>query len=304
MSETPETPQQRQLRIRQQKREAKLKAQGQERLDKITQLSGRKPETSKHFSWVGTYTCTSIDNSLVRNESPVISPSVSLPSTPAQNDPGQDPDVVLPTSAMFGRPNEPEQQRLQEEYMRMLMGGNQPNQTGAGPGQQPEIDENDPMIKMMQTMLGGMSGDPNAPGEMPFSGDDISKMTGIPSFLTNMIFGGPKEAPLSPRQVQTERFWKVLRTVVSFLVAFYTIFTIDKSISAFGQHPPAPATAQNPFVVFLMAELLINGTKIVFPGRPVAGGLKSWFRTGKDAARDGAIVVFVLGIYSWFRGST
>lgn len=47
MSETPETPQQRQLRIRQQKREAKLKAEGQERLNKITQLSGRKPEHSE-----------------------------------------------------------------------------------------------------------------------------------------------------------------------------------------------------------------------------------------------------------------
>lgn len=47
MSEATETPQQRQLRIRQQKREAKLKAQGQERLDKITKLSGRTPESSE-----------------------------------------------------------------------------------------------------------------------------------------------------------------------------------------------------------------------------------------------------------------
>lgn len=52
MSETPETPQQRQIRIRQQKREAKLKAEGQERLNKITQLSGRKPETSELISGI------------------------------------------------------------------------------------------------------------------------------------------------------------------------------------------------------------------------------------------------------------
>jgi len=47
MSEEVETPQQRQLRIRQQKREAKLQASAQERLDKITKLSGRTPESSE-----------------------------------------------------------------------------------------------------------------------------------------------------------------------------------------------------------------------------------------------------------------
>jgi hypothetical protein len=46
MAETEETPSQRQARIRREKREAKIKAGGAERLDKITALSGRTPETS------------------------------------------------------------------------------------------------------------------------------------------------------------------------------------------------------------------------------------------------------------------
>lgn len=239
---------------------------------------------------------------IVQQESPARATPISVPTTPAAIEHGQDPDVVLPTSAMFGQNATPEQQRLQEEYMKALLGGNAQAQPGLG--QQGGMDENDPMIKMMQTMLGGMSGDPNAPSDLPFSADDISKMTGIPSFLTGMFLGGKAEPPATPTQVRNDQTWKVLRTVISVLVAFYTIFTVDRSISLFGQNPPSPATVQNPFVVFLMAELLINGTKTLLPGRPAVGGVKHWYNTGRDAARDGAIVVFMLGVYTWFRSPT
>lgn len=47
MAESDETPAQRQARIRRQKREAKINANATERLDKITQLSGRQAESSK-----------------------------------------------------------------------------------------------------------------------------------------------------------------------------------------------------------------------------------------------------------------
>lgn len=47
MSGTEESPAQRQARVRREKREAKVKAGGNERLDKITKLSGRAPEMSK-----------------------------------------------------------------------------------------------------------------------------------------------------------------------------------------------------------------------------------------------------------------
>lgn len=42
-----ETPAQRQARIRRQKREAKITSNAGERLDKITRLSGRTPESSE-----------------------------------------------------------------------------------------------------------------------------------------------------------------------------------------------------------------------------------------------------------------
>lgn len=196
-----------------------------------------------------------------------------------------------------------EQRRLQEEYMRVLLGGGQPGQTGQ-PQQAGQMGEEDPMIKMMQTILGGMSGDPNAPstGELPFSADDISKMTGIPSFLTGMFMGN-KQAPPSPEQVSRERTWKVLRIVLSILIGIYTIFTLDNSLSTFGHNPPAPATIRNPFYVFLTGQLLINGAKVVLAGNtPSQSGLKSYYRTFKEVAADGAISIFMLGVYSWWSG--
>lgn len=47
MADAEETPAQRQARIRRQKREAKITGSANERLDKITRLSGRTPESSK-----------------------------------------------------------------------------------------------------------------------------------------------------------------------------------------------------------------------------------------------------------------
>lgn len=101
--------------------------------------------------------------------------------------------------------DDPEQQRLQEEYMKALLSGTPQGQAGQGQGQQGGMPgEDDAMMKMMQAMLGGMNGGPNAsnPGEMPFSPDDFSKMTGIPPFLTNMVMGGKQEAPPHPRADQ------------------------------------------------------------------------------------------------------
>jgi hypothetical protein len=51
MADTEETPSQRQARIRREKREAKIIGSGTERLDKITRLSGRTPESSMNSNY-------------------------------------------------------------------------------------------------------------------------------------------------------------------------------------------------------------------------------------------------------------
>lgn len=243
-----------------------------------------------------------LNDHAARSESQAQPASIQAPGTPSRTGSAADPDVVAPTTSMFGQTNDAEQMRMQEEYMRALL-------AGAPQGQEPGMQgEDDPMLKMMQAMLGNVSGDPNAPGSegMPFSADDISKMTGLPSFLTSMFLGGKQQAPPTPEEIKIERTWKVLRTIMVGLVGLYTIFTIDKSVKAFGQDPPVPATAQNPFLVFLMGELLVNGARTVLSGRPASrSGFKAWIHSGRETARDGALLLFMFGTYSrWWKDYT
>ena len=83
MADAEETAAQRQARIRRQKREAKIAGTAAERLDKITRLSGRTPETSMSSTeftlrYGGSQQADMC--STVRNESPApIAPPTSPP---------------------------------------------------------------------------------------------------------------------------------------------------------------------------------------------------------------------------------
>ncbi|KAI1608051.1 hypothetical protein EDD36DRAFT_389724 [Exophiala viscosa] len=278
MADAEETPAQRQARIRRQKREAKISGAASERLDKITRLSGRTPES-------------------LRTESPVATPPRS--STPSQvpsPSPGSD-YTAAPT---------PEQQKAQEEYLRALLRQPEP-QEGQNQSQQPE----DPMLKMLQTMMGAMDGtsNPNTPGGAGFPGglpglspDDISKATGLPSFLTNMVMGGQK-APPSHAELQATRLWKSLHVIFALIAGLYLVFTVTRATETFGENPPRPATFQNPFVVFLTGELLVQGTRVGTSGYSGKSGLGLWIQILREFVGDGAIAVFMLGIASWWKGS-
>ncbi|KAK5559784.1 hypothetical protein LTR46_001533 [Exophiala xenobiotica] len=290
MAETEETPAQRQARIRRQKREAKITGAAAERLDKITRLSGRTPES-------------------MRNDSPLATPS--QPSTPSQ--------VSTPPYAAQNASANPtlEQVRAQEEFFKAML--RQPmEQDGQTPQQEPE----DPMMKMLQAMMGGMGGmpgmggmgsmdgayDPNVPGgggigSVPgISADDISKMTGVPSFLTNMFMGGQK-APPTQAEIQATRLWKVLHVIFAVVAGLYLVLCINKATEAFGENPPAPATFQNPFIVFATGELLVQGTRVLTSGHSGKSGFGLWIQTAREIIGDGAIVVFLLGIACWWKGS-
>ncbi|KIW49885.1 hypothetical protein PV05_11523 [Exophiala xenobiotica] len=278
MAEAEETPAQRQARIRRQKREAKITGAAAERLDKITRLSGRTPES-------------------MRNDSPLATPPRS--STPSQ--------VSAPAySAQNASANAtPEQVRAQEEFLKAML--RQPmEQDGQTPRQEPE----DPMFKMLQAMMGGMDGayDPNVPGGggmgsgSGISPDDISKMTGVPSFLTNMLMGGQK-APPTQAEAQATRLWKVLHVIFAVMAGLYLVFCIKKATEAFGENPPAPATFQNPFIVFATGELLVQGSRVLSSGHSGKSGISLWIQMLREIIGDGAIVVFMLGIACWWKGS-
>ncbi|EXJ95254.1 hypothetical protein A1O1_00374 [Capronia coronata CBS 617.96] len=276
MADTEETPAQRQARIRRQKREAKITSAATERLDKITKLSGRTPESLKSDSSVSTPSGT---------------------STPSQvPTPNLGPDA--PGSAS------PDQLKAQEEYLRTLLRQPIP-QDGPAPVEQ---QEEDPMVKMLQAMMGGMGGpaDPSVPGGLGstpgFSPDDISKATGLPSFLTNMVMGGQK-APPSEAEVQATRLWKVLHVVFAVMAGLYLVLRVNTSVELFGENPPAPATFQNPFLVFATGELLMQTTRVATKGQSGKSGFGLWLQMVREFIGDGAILVFMLGIASWWKGS-
>ena len=240
-------------------------------------------------------------NPTVRQET---SPQLSGATTPPIVTPEPNPALTRPPQM----PNtaSPEQARMQEEYLRALLRG--PPQTGAqgqGEGQPPLAEQEDPMVKMLSSLMGGMNGtsDPNATGGLPFNPDDLSKATGIPSFLTNMVMGNQK-APPTPAEIQQTRMWRILHVAFGLLSGIYYLIAIGRAESSFGQQPPAPATFQNPFVMFVLGEVLLQSVRILTAGSSGKRGPGLWYQMVKEFAGDGAVVVFLLGVSRWWKGDT
>jgi hypothetical protein len=155
------------------------------------------------------------------------------------------------------------------------------------------------MMKMLNSLLGGADGsDPTNPGGLPFSPDDISKATGLPPFLTNMFMGQGTAAP-TPAQEQTAWVWTLIHVIFSLLAGVHVVYVLSSSIKLFGSSPPAPVTIKNPFLVFITGELLVHSTQMFLVDRAGPKGMWAWWQILKDIARDGSIVVFMMGAASW-----
>ncbi len=78
---------------------------------------------------------------------------------------------------------------------------------------------------------------------------------------------------------------------------------INTSISTYGKEkPPPPAVAQSPFVIFMTGEVALQGARVAL-GQG-GGSLGKAIKIFKDFTRDGAIVVFLLGVSGWWNGGT
>lgn len=175
-----------------------------------------------------------------------------------------------------------------------------------GQGQQP--DDEDPTIKLLNSLMGAIpGGNPNAPpgaspagtGNQPapgFSPAAIASMLGVPPFIANMLGGAPPPTEAEQKQA---RVWKTLHTVFALSVAVYLLFIIGASVALFGSPPPKPATAQNPFTIFATGELLLTGSKVLL-GRK-SGGMGMAVQLFKDIVRDGSVVLFILGMGTWYN---
>lgn len=241
--------------------------------------------------------------------SPAPTPEPTTQVQQPQTKPGPAPAQPVPTIAQTQTPEDVQAQQ-QYEYIRALLRGNAPAEA------QEELDQ-DPM-KLLNSMLGGMSsggqggaaaaaqGVQGAQGTSPgtfmgFSPSEIASMLGLPPFFSSML-----EAVLKPDTPEGKKqAWarKMLHAFFAFGLGVYILLLIGSSVATYGSPPPPPATAQNPFLVFVTGELLLIGARILAKSRD--GGLVTfgtWVQLFKDVIQDGRIALFVLGMGSWWCG--
>lgn len=219
-------------------------------------------------------------------------------NTPDQNQ-GVHPDPQAPNSL-----------QAQQDMFRAMLRQSAPEQGGpeAGAGQGP--DDEDPTIKLLNSLMGAIpGGDPNAAGAgagappgagAPGLGSSlpaIATMLGVPPFLANML-GGLGGAAQTDAERKRATVWKALHTMFALVVAGYLLFIIGSSVALFGTSPPPPATAQSPFAIFVTGELVLTSGKILFGGKRGIGMAVQFFR---DVIRDGSIVLFMLGMGTWYH---
>ncbi|KAL4936920.1 hypothetical protein BDV06DRAFT_204016 [Aspergillus oleicola] len=286
MSSAEESPAQRSARLRRERREAKIREGGASRLDKITNLSGRTQSRGRDEA------------------SPSPSPSPS-PQPPAAISPSPDP---RPTSQQAQQPfrppppsvedQDPNALREQQDMLRALL--RQP-----APSPQDTNEEEDPTLKLLNSLMGGMPGavqGANA-GAGPGAGADssgglppgLASSLGLPPWMSSVL-GGQQQ---SEEQKKAILVFKALHIVFSVFLAIYLVFLTASSVSTYGKQPPPPATARNPFLFFTTGELVLGATRVLTKsGGP---GPFLYIQLLKDFIRDGSIVLFLFGMGSWWN---
>ncbi|EEH45525.1 uncharacterized protein PADG_01675 [Paracoccidioides brasiliensis Pb18] len=277
MSAADESPAQQAARLRRERREAKIKAGGSARLDKITSLSGRTPASMR--------------------EDPLasVSDSTSVPEHRPQP-PRKSVSSIPPTTTV--EDHTPENLKAQEEYVRALLRSPQP------------LDQNTPeqnTTALLGSLLGGgPTGDDSfagAEGGVAFNPADIASALGVPPLLANFFLGGNSQ-PATPAEQRVVWIFKVVHVLFSLGIGIYMLSLFQYSVSTYGHNPPPPATAQNPFTLFITGEVALSGMRVLMRARE--GQLlnaRTWIQLLGDLVRDGRIAVFALGAGMWLLGS-
>ncbi|ROV89230.1 hypothetical protein VMCG_09883 [Cytospora schulzeri] len=311
-----------QARLRKERREAKIKAGGSARLNKITGLGGgiqRDPIPSN----------------------PPSTASSPLPTPTARSDAGAeqhgDPDEVdisqhyyqpqtanrIPSPFPAAGGGDPS--NISEDQLRQMMLGFDPSMMGGGPGAGPGAgpDGEDPMMKMLTQMLGPGAVPPNFGGANGAgAGNPFAAMGGMQP---------PQQQAAAPDTYAA--MWRLLHFVLAaglgLYIALLTSFggsKIERERAAFaatgGAQDDEDVMRRYFFWTFGTAETILLTTRFMLDGRRGAppgilgtimgfvpeGKMKSIVGTGLKYSRifstvrsDILVCVFVLGICSWLR---
>ncbi|TID24531.1 Dicer-like protein 2 [Venturia nashicola] len=283
-----ETPNQRQARLRRERRNAKIAAGGSSRLEAITQLSGRQHAAQKEAA-----------------ATPTLSQSISRVDTP-------DPDI---------------QDISEHHYIPRTMPRPPTSSSPAGCGTPNPMDmlgapaggtdgNEDPMMKLMQQMMGAAGGD--GAGQ-------------IPPGLAEMLGGAGGGMPGQPQQAalsSSAYLWRIVHAIFSLTLAMYVVLTTPftgtkaaRNASVYSLEDEQ-SFGQRLFYLFATVEVVLQssryfiekgqlapvgimGTLAQFLPMPYAGWIKVAGRYGviyTTVVADAMVVVFVLGAMAWWKG--
>ncbi|BCS24548.1 uncharacterized protein APUU_40992S [Aspergillus puulaauensis] len=286
MSSTDESPAQRAARLRRERREAKIKEGGASRLDKITNLSGRTPSKDRDDA-----------SPSPSPQPPAAAPSPSPEPRPTPQQAQQTSSQAPPQPSVVDAT--PDAFREQQEALRALL--RQPD-----PSQQEGGEEEDPTLKLLNSLMGGMPGaaqgaNPggdaggDAPGGIP---PGLASSLGLPPWMADVL--GSATQPPSEEQKKATLTWKVLHILFSVVLGVYIVFLASSSVATYGKQPPPPATARNPFLFFTTGELVLSGARIIMKNGGPPGPFL-YIQLLRDFIRDGSIVLFLFGMGSWWN---
>ena len=139
---------------------------------------------------------------------------------------------------------------------------------------------------------------------------------GVADALRSLLSGGGSNDPTTTLPAETEKqstaLWTMIHIIFSILAGAWLLVVLHTATKDFGNDPPPPPTIKDPFLVFVLGELIMmGGRSILQPTDSTAragsgSSLRYVTRLGgivKQICRDGSIVLFMLGAANWRNGT-
>lgn len=287
-----ETPNQRQARLRRERRQKKMEEQGEDRLARIKALnSGVAPP-----------------------EEVLGGPGAQGPKAATVEDPEEvDISEVIPSKDVNAKDNPLTAAMLQMQEQEAM---NQRQKDAQGSA------EDDPMVRMMEQMMGLMGGNPQDPNAKP---------PDVPPALKALLAGGAASSEdQTPPPTGSAYMWRIVHAIFAFILAGYIALTstfngskLARSESVYTEEA-GYGLGRRLFLIFCTAELVLQSSRYfaekgqlqgngilakvansgVLP-EPWAGYVRILGRyvgIVQTIVTDAMVIIFVFGVLSWWQG--
>ena len=298
-SEVPEgeTPNQKQARLRREKRQKKMAEEGEDRLARIKALNGGVAPPDEVLGGPGT-----------QNQQ-----AATVADDPDEVD-------ISQNASGYGTPSkpnvDPNQNPLAAAMLQMRQQEAQNQQNGADGSA-----EDDPMVKMMQQVVGLMGGNPQDPN---------AKSAEIPPMMKAMMGGGQASKEDVPPATGSTFLWRIVHAIFGFILATYIALTstfngskLARSQSVYSEEV-GYGLGPRLFLIFCTAELLLQSSRYFaekgqlqgngmlakvansgFVPEPWAGYVRivgRYVGILQTIVADAMVIIFVFGMLAWWQG--